>query len=134
MKSVVRIMRDLYRIRKYDFMGYNFRTIDELSFHHIVKRSQGGSDDISNGALLNRETSHPYLHIIENVDYRTYVDINKILKEINSQKSQPTKEQLERIRNLLLEFESQYKDVESSRGKKLLRKVYLEKRVDLDDI
>ena len=38
MKEVTREMIKMYNIKKlkYDFMGYTFNNINELSFHHLI--------------------------------------------------------------------------------------------------
>lgn len=131
MSQIIKDMRAIYRIKHYDFMGYTFRTVNDLSYHHIIKRCDGGPKTIENGALLVSDTSHPYLHIIEDREYDMYAFINDILRKINDQQSPPTKEQLIMIRNILLEFEAEHsKDVTSS-GKLLIRRKYIDRRIDL---
>jgi hypothetical protein len=131
MNQLVKDMRGIYRIRHYDFMGYTFRTLNDLSYHHILKECDGGLKTLDNGALLVKDTAHPYLHLIEERDYDMYVYINKILKSINSQHDSPTKAQLEAIREVLLEFEEEHKNDINSKGRKLIKQEYLDRRIDL---
>ena len=68
MKEITITMINLFKIEEVDFMGYSINK-STLSYHHlIVPRRLGGPETIDNGAILNRLTSHPYLHIIENRD------------------------------------------------------------------
>ena len=131
MSTIVSEMRDLYRLRGYDFMGYTFNSVRDLSFHHITKACDGGQKDLSNGSLLNKNTSHPYLHIIECKELKMYLMINEILRQINLQQAPPTKNQLILIRDILLEFEDKYKNATNSAGKRLIRKPYTERRIEL---
>lgn len=131
MSQIIKEMSTIYRTRHYDFMGYTFRTINDLSYHHIIKRVDGGPKIIENGALLVRDTSHQYLHIIEEREYDMYVYINEILKIINNQQRPPTKEQLIKIREVLLEFEAYHLKDKNSDGKQLIKQRYLTRRIDL---
>ena len=131
MSCIVSEMRDLYRLRGYDFMGYTYNSIKDLSFHHIQKACEGGQKTIDNGSLLNKNTSHPYLHIIECKELSMYLMINSILLDINRQQAPPTKMQLIMIRDILLEFEDKYRNATNSAGKRLIKKPYIERRVEL---
>lgn len=126
-------MRSIYQLKGFDFMGYTYRTIDDLSYHHIIKACDGGERTLENGALLNKDTSHPYLHVIECRDLDTYIAINNVLKDINNQYSRPTKEQLIVIRYYLQLFERKYRRAENSKGLKLIRPQYIEGRIDLNE-
>lgn len=129
--QIISDMREIYRIKHYDFMGYTFRTVNDLSYHHIIKKSDGGPKTIENGALLVKDTSHPYLHIIEDREFEIYNYINNILLEINRQQKPPTKEQLLAIREALYEFEAKHKQDISSSGKLLIRRHYIDRRIEL---
>lgn len=131
MSQIIRDMRGIYRLKHYDFMGYTFRNINELSFHHIKKKCDGGEKIIENGALLNEKTSHPYLHIIEDRDTDIYNYINKILKEITMQYAHPTKEQLIAIRRMLIRFEAEHCMELNAKDKPLIKTLYVERRIDL---
>lgn len=131
MSQIVKEMRDIYRLKHYDFMGYTFKTVNDLSYHHIVKRIDGGPRTFDNGALLVADTAHQYLHIIESREYEMYEYINSILKEINTQRKSPTKEQLIEIRNVLLYFEKEHcKDVNTD-GRLLIKQRYIDRRIKL---
>lgn len=122
MKPITKHMIKIYNLDKLCFMGY---TLDKTaSFHHIVKKCNGGKEEINNGAVLNKE-AHEYLHIIEYKDIDTYITINNILKIINQQRDKPTIEQYQIISKLLSMFEEEHKEDVTSKGKKLVREKYL---------
>ena len=124
MKPITKKMVKIYNLDKLCFMGY---TLDKTaSFHHIVKKENGGKEVIENGAVLNK-TAHEYLHIIEYKDIGTYIAINKILKIINEQRDRPTTEQLEIISKILSMFEEEHKEEKTSKGKRLIKHQYLDR-------
>ncbi len=139
MRKVTREMIEDYDLKKkgYDFMGYTFNTINELSFHHLIvpkreSRKKGiGEGYIEwNGALLNQDTSHPYLHTIERIDRELFLEITKEMIEENL-KGEINIENLKRIREMLLWFEAHYDDMYTSHGIKVIKPEYKEKRLVL---
>lgn len=131
MSQIVSEMTKMYRLRGHDFMGYTYRTINDLSYHHIIKREDNGPKTFSNGAVLNSDTSHPYLHLIEERDIEMYMYINNVLRMINDQQSSPTIGQLKAIREVLLQFEREHMDDTNSKGKRLIKPKYIERRIKL---
>ena len=121
MNNTLRVMLKIWGVNTSDWMGYD--NLERYSFHHLIKKSDGGKQEINNGAVLH-QSSHAYLHTIEYYRYEMYEYINNILKEINNQRYMPTKDQLEKIRNVLLEFEREYTGKVSSRGKDIIKKEY----------
>ena len=123
-KNITKRMIKIYNLDRLCFMGY---TLDKTaSFHHIVKRCDGGKETIENGAVLNKY-AHEYLHIIEYKDIDTYIAINKILKIINEQREAPTPEQLQVISKMLSMFEEEHKEDKTSKGKQLIKYPYLDR-------
>ncbi len=121
-------------IFRIDMMGYKVKSIDELSFHHLLVPKQfGGPESFWNGALLNRPTSHDYLHIIEKFEPDMFYAITK---EINEEKiaKKLRLENLRRIREVLLEFEQEYRYKHTDHGKLIVRDEFIEGRADLDRI
>lgn len=124
MDSTLRTLINIYNMTDTDWMGYK---LDErFSYHHIVKRCHKGERTINNGAVLYL-SSHSYLHTIEYYDLDKYVFINKILKDINTQRTMPTTEQLKQIDYVLREFESEHEEEVSTRGKILIKDKYKER-------
>lgn len=104
MKNIKLEMIKLYKTIDYDWLNFKIYDINDITFHHIIKKENGGKYSIDNGALLTTK-SHEYLHIIENNDIEIYIEINKILKKINEQKHKPTEIQKQKIELLFLKFE-----------------------------
>ena len=128
MKQITREMLRIYKpISNLDWLNYKLVKKD-LTFHHIVKKVDGGKEIITNGALL-MPIPHQYLHIIEYKDWKTYKHINDLFRIINDQRYEPTKEQRETIEYMLLEFEAKHKDERTSKGKKLIKLEYLDRHL-----
>ena len=128
MKQITREMLRIYKpISNLDWLNYKLVKKD-LTFHHIVKKVEGGKEIITNGALL-MPIPHQYLHIIEYKDFKTYKHINDLFRIINDQRYEPTKEQRETLEYILQEFEYKHKDDRTSRGKKLIKIEYLDRHL-----
>ena len=126
MKQITREMLRIYKpISNLDWMNYKLIKKD-LTFHHIVKKVDGGREIITNGALL-MPIPHQYLHIIEFKDWKTYKHINDLFRIINDQQFEPTMEQRETLEYILQEFEKKHENDKTSRGKKLIKLEYKER-------
>lgn len=108
-----------------DWLNYKLVRSD-VTYHHILRRTNGGKKTIENGALL-MPVAHQYLHLIENKDIDTYIGINKIFEYINQQKYEPTQEQREILEYMLRQFEYQHRFDKGSKGKILIKHKYLER-------
>ena len=140
MREITKEMIKLYDIKKlgYDFMGYTFRNINELSFHHLIvphrdckREGLGEGYLLWNGAILKQDTSHEYLHMIERIDREVFLQITKEMVDENNKRKIDI-ENLKRIRELLLYFEEKYKDIENKQGKKLIKQKYIAQRINFD--
>lgn len=121
----------------YDFMGYTFDTKRDLSFHHLIISSEmcrnnclGSGQEEWNGVILNRFTSHIYLHIIERVDPISFFEITSELIDENIQRKLVI-ENLRRIREILVRFENEHKHDLTSKGAPLIKPEFTEKRISL---
>ena len=114
-------MLNIWQMGTMDWMGYD--NLERYSYHHIIKKCNGGQEIISNGAILH-ESSHSYLHTIKYYDLDKYIFLNTILKAINEQKCMPSINQLEQIKFVLKEFQNEYEGKLSSRGKEIIKKEY----------
>ena len=139
MKEVTREMIKMYNIKKlkYDFMGYTFNNINELSFHHLIvpkrdckKQGLGNGLLIWNGAILKQATSHDYLHLIERLDREMFLRITKYMIEENTNRKIDINN-LKRIREVLLLFEETYEKEKDKNGKLLIKQPYKIDRIDL---
>lgn len=140
MREITKEMIKLYDIKKlgYDFMGYTFRNINELSFHHLIvphrdckREGLGEGYLLWNGAILKQDTSHEYLHTIERIDREVFLQITKEMVDENNKRKIDI-ENLKRVRELLLYFEEKYKDIENKQGKKLIKQKYITQRTNFD--
>ena len=123
MVAITREMLHIYKpLSNMDWMNYRLVRKD-LTFHHIVKREDGGKRIIQNGALL-MPVAHQYLHLIEYKDIETYNAINKIFRYVNDQEYEPTREQREIVEYLLKEFEKVHRNGKNSKGKSLIQYKY----------
>ena len=106
-----------------DFMGYPFKDKKELSTHHIIPRHDGGETKKNNLCVLNRYTSHNYIHLIEDYDYKIFLQISKELLIQVKQGKIDTK-QLKNIDELLLFFEYKFGNEETRNGELLIKPEY----------
>lgn len=128
MNSIKKEMLKIYKpISGLDWLNYRLVKKD-LTYHHILKKSDGGKETIENGALL-MPISHQYLHLIECKDIETYNAINKLFSYINMQRHEPTIQQRVYIDYLLSEFERVHKWDKGSKGKLIIKRKYLERDV-----
>lgn len=121
-------MINLYKMTNMDWMGYKLVNNDIFTYHHIVKRENGGKATIDNGAILT-SVSHPYLHIIEYKDLDMYKFINRILKDINTQRYMPSEMQLLIIDNVLKQFEREHCTDYTKKRKLLIKEEYVNRRI-----
>ena len=114
----------------YDFMGYTFDSKLDLSYHHIKTRQSGGKTTYDNGAILNRATSHNYIHIIEAFEYDLFLEITQVLRDEHQAKA-ITKEHLQAIRDVLEYFEIKYQNQSTSRGLPIVKEEFIRRRISL---
>lgn len=125
---------------KCDFMGYQFHSVSNLSFHHLLlSRQQCKLQQVPmqgyvkwNGVMLVRDTSHDYLHIIEDKDEEIFYLITSELLDEKIE-GRITKEHLLRIKALLMAFEREHEHDTNSHGKLLLKPKFYTNRIDLDN-
>ena len=133
MKTITREMIKMYKLNKlgFDFIGYKFNRSEQLSYHHnVIAKRNGGLETIRNGAILVRDTSHDYIHVIERIDPEIfYLITSEVLDE--NLKGKIDIENLRKIRDLLLYFENDHTHERSKKGKLLIKKEYLTNRIKL---
>lgn len=127
--TLKQITKEMLRIYKptsgLDWMNYKL-VRKEMTFHHIIKKVDGGYECIENGALL-MPIPHQYLHVIEGKHWKTYKHLNDMFRIINDQRHEPTKEQREIIEEILSEFEWKHIKDRTSKGKILIKSEYLKR-------
>lgn len=123
MKDITNLMIYLYDMKDFDFMGYTF-TNKTASFHHlIVPKRNGGLESVTNGAILNSKTSHPYLHKIENVDKDVFEFITNEMIDMNF-KGYLDLDNIRRIDDVLTVFEREHCSDTIGKGKRLIKEDY----------
>lgn len=136
MKEITRIMIKKYALQKlkYDFMGYDFNSQEQLSFHHLIVpkrlcRQEGLGDGYLewNGAILRQATSHDYLHAIEQYDRDMFEAITDEMIEENEQSYLDIKN-IRAINDVLTQFEREYCGARTKQGKLLIKESYTKRR------
>lgn len=126
MKEVTKHMISDFKIKElgYDFMGYHLNKEDPITFHHLIVPScKKGPIERWNGALLNGDTAHPYLHLIESVDYEVFCNITTEMIDMNI-KGYLDLENIYHIHKLLCAFEQAHNEDEGKIGKNLQKEKY----------
>lgn len=134
MKPITREMIKLYGIKDFDFMGYDIKRKESLSFHHLIVarrycKEQGLGEGylMWNGAILVQDTSHDYLHTIETIDYDVFCDLTSEMIDMNI-KGYLDKDNLRYIKDILLSFEREHDHDRNKKGKLLIKREYTHNR------
>ena len=139
MKEITKIMINEFNIKKlgYDFMGYKVDRTKDLSFHHLIiphreSRAYGIGEGYLywNGAILVQDTSHEYLHRIEQKDPEIFLGITSEMIDQNI-KGRLDVENLRQIRSMLEYFEREHCSDRSKKGKLLIKEEYIRERIRL---
>ena len=139
MREVTKLMIKDFKIMKlgYDFMGYKVNRTKDLSFHHLIiphreSKSYGLGEGYLywNGAILRQNTSHDYLHLIENIDPDIFYELTSEMIDENI-KGRLDIDNLKRIHDLLLYFEREHDHDTSKKGKLLIKREFVTGRVNL---
>ena len=127
MKGITHLMIDQYNLQDIDFMGYRF-TKSNATFHHLlIPRRSNGPEAVWNGAILNGKTSHPYLHLVESKDYDMFLAITSEMVDENI-KGYLDLDNIRRIDDILTEFEKEYGNKRTKKGKVLIKEEYIKGR------
>jgi len=145
MRDITKLMVKDFRLMKlgYDFMGYKIDRKESLSFHHLIvprrdcqAKGLGEGYLYWNGAILTQgsgfgeSNSHDYLHLIEHIDPEIFYRISSELIDENI-KGRIDIDNLRHIRDLLLYFEKEHDRDVNKKGKILIKKEYIDKRIIL---
>lgn len=139
MKAIKEEMIKEYKLKKlgFDFMGYKFNDVIDLSFHHLIvpkkdSEKMGIGDGYLkwNGAILKQDTSHNYLHLIQRLDNEIFLKITYQMIEENF-KGYIDIENLKKIRDILLCFEKEHQFDKNKKGKVFIKREYINNRIDL---
>lgn len=134
MKEITREMIKIYGIKDFDFMGYDIKRRESLSFHHLIvahryckEQGLGEGYVMWNGAILVQDTSHDYLHTIETIDYDVFCALTSEMIDMNI-KGYLDKDNLQQIKDILLYFERKHDRDRNKKGKLLIKKEYTHNR------
>ena len=134
MKPITREMIKLYGIKDFDFLGYDIKRKENLSFHHLIVarrycKEQGLGEGylMWNGAILVQDTSHDYLHTIEQIDYDVFCALTSEMIDMNI-KGYLDKDNLRYIKDILLSFEREHDHDRNKKGKLLIKREYTHNR------
>lgn len=139
MKEITKIMVNDFKIMKlgYDFLGYKVNRKQDLSYHHLIiprrhcKGAGLGEGYLYwNGAILRQNTSHNYLHIIENIDPEIFCLITSEMIDENIKRKIDI-DNLKRIKDLLIYFEKEHDHDITKSGKLLIKREFVTSRVKL---
>lgn len=138
MKEITRQMVKNYGIKKFDFMGYDIKRKEALSFHHLIvarryckQQGLGEGYYLWNGAILVQNTSHEYLHTIEFIDYDVFCALTSEMIDMNI-KGYLDKDNLRYIKDILLYFEREHDRDRNKKGRLLIKPEYIQNRFNWD--
>lgn len=132
MREITGKMIKDFKIMKlgFDFMGYEVKRKESLSFHHLIiprrESKQYGIGDgylYWNGAILRQNTSHDYLHLIEAKDYDLFLAITSEMIDENIKGFLDIKN-IRYIDDCLKIFEREHCSDRSKKGKLLIKEEY----------
>ena len=132
MRPITKIMIKKYALEKikYDFMGYGFKNIKDLSFHHLIVPHNMCKDEVNggyiewNGVILNQDTAHDYLHTIERFDFDRFLAISSEMLEEKSQ-GYICYQNILYISQILDGFEKEYYGKYNKKGTPIVKESYL---------
>lgn len=128
MKQVTKLLINDFKIKQlgFDFMGYKIQKNETLSFHHlIIPNRNNGAMEYWNGAILSSDTSHPYLHLIESIDYDIFSYITSEMIDMKI-KGYLDLDNIRQIYTLLEYFEKEHQNKKNTKGKYLIKEKYKE--------
>ena len=139
MKTITKEMIKIYGIKDFDFMGYDIKRKEALSFHHLIvphrecpRYGLGEGYYKWNGAILVQNTSHDYLHIIERTDYDMFLALTSEMIDMNI-KGRLDIENLRYIKDILLSFEKEHDRERNKKGQLLIKREFITNRFNWDN-
>ena len=139
MREITKEMINVFKIDKlgYDFMGYTFKRKGDLSFHHLIiphreSKAYGIGEGYRfwNGAILVQNTSHDYLHKIEQIDPDMFYAITSEMIDENALRRLEIAN-LKRIRDVLLSFEREHCGDRTHKGAPIIKESFVRDRIKL---
>ena len=138
MKEITGQMVKIYNIKYFDFMGYDIKRKESLSFHHLIvarryckQQGLGEGYYLWNGAILVQNTSHDYLHTIEHIDYDVFCALSSEMIDMNI-RGYLDIQNLRQIKDILLYFEREHDRDRNKKGRLLIKQEYTQNRFNWD--
>ena len=138
MREITRLMINEFKLKKLgmDFMGFRFDRKGASYHHTIIPRRNCKALGLGegyfrwNGSILIQDTSHDFLHTIENYDYERFLAITSELIEQNLL-GRLDRDCLVRIHDILASFEREYQGKRTKKGVLIVKPEYVQKRLVL---
>ena len=99
MKAVVERLIERHGTYGEDWMGFELKRSNPLTYHHIKKDCDKGKKTMENGALLSRK-GHRFLNCLEIAYPDLYEEWNALFVEINRTKAPLTETHKQKIKTL----------------------------------
>lgn len=87
-----------------------------------------GKETVQNGAVLNGDTSHPYIHVIENKDEEIFKRITQYIV-LEKQTGKIDIEYLRKINDLLRCFEREHYSTRNKKGNLIIKPEYVKRLI-----
>lgn len=118
----------------FDFMGYDVKRRESLSFHHLIVphrecKAQGLGEGYLywNGAILVQRTSHDYAHIVQKYDDDRFMALTSEMID-EKIKGHLDPENIKRIYDILESFEKEYCGERNKKGNLIIKPEYIKQR------
>lgn len=83
-----------------DWMDYKIVRVQDITFHHIKEKRNGGKRILSNGAILVKR-SHDYLNYLDYCYHKYYRDLNDLFRQLNRTMKPPTDDYYDEVHHIL---------------------------------
>ena len=100
MKGPLESLVKVFKPDGFDWMNFVLSKSNPYTYHHIIKKCDGGEKSVDNGAILTRK-AHTFLHKLERVCPDAYNDLQSVFVKINESKIPPDDEIIREIDDIL---------------------------------
>lgn len=121
MNEDIEFMMRIYNTYEVDWMGDPIKSPSDLTRHHIVKQEDGGENNISNYALLTRN-SHALVNFLEEHYPQAYEELNRLFLALNRSVKPPTEEYYEKVRRIVKRVKKTIKNTKRVRRVRICKR------------
>lgn len=100
MKGALDVLVQIFKPNGFDWMNFALSKNNPYTYHHIIKKCDGGEKSVDNGAILTKK-AHTFLNKLEKVCPDAYNDLQEVFRKINGSKTPPNDEIIDEIDNIL---------------------------------